>query len=568
MRLWKRLTATLSALLMLALPATQAYAFSSPFGTLSNMTSTYSAAAGVITSPGRTSLYGGSLNMHVPNDIVHFISLSPPSFSAGCGGINMYFGGFSFISGAAFGKLVQAIMQAAPGYVIQLAIRTLCPECADILNQLQTLAQDANQMGQNSCQAAEALTNYAFNQFGIAKGLKTLGKSATQAIDGGAGSGFFSEFNGMAGSVNTGLQTIQGCLNNPSQCGNSSKNGVQAKDASSIGNKQWIALTDDGYGNTYVKEIIMSMTGITNAAGPTASVGNYGPTWSGNADPAALVQILMYGIKPATCAASMVANAAFANTSLPAVEDAAGSENDAKTYKLPTCFVGGSNGTSATQESTPETLSGSLQDCNDYIVTTANSLSNGTAPTETGGVGLNPLIYNDTSSLAGCGLVGDIGLSLSNAVNKVATGLPPSANEMAIIQMAPFPLYQLVNDASVYPGAARQLVDAYAPLLGLLMSRDMVMGWLGAANSIPQSGANKDANKDISGIALMGPKLNSLYNEINKTSKSLATSLSVQEGIEAQIKEMNQMIASQAAMSGMAGNMTFTQSIASDATTP
>lgn len=549
---------------MLALPATQAYAFSSPFGTLSNMTSAYSAPAGTIVSPGHVSLYGGSLSVHVPNDTVHFISLSPPSFSAGCGGINMYFGGFSFISGAAFGKLVQAIMQAAPGYVIQLAIRTLCPECADILNQLQTLAQDANAMGQSSCQAAEALTNYAFNSLGIAKGLKTLGKAASNMVSGGGSSGFFSAFNGMAGKVDSGLQTIQSCMTNPSQCGSSSKNGVQAKVATSIGNQQWIALTEDGYGNTYVKEIIMSLTGVTNGAGPNANAADYSTSFSANPNPVALVKALMWGVNPQQCAASVSADPSLAVTQLPVMETTEYNQSTAQDFKVPTCFT---TSTQPTGKSTPLSTSGSLQACNLYDLTTVSTLST-TVPTSTGPNGYNPLLYGGLSPLKGCGLVVDIGASLANAVARVAAGNAPTLHEMAILQMAPFPLYQMVNDASVYPGAATQMVSEEAPLLGMLVARDLVMGWIGAANAISQTGANKDANKDIGQIEAIGHQLNGLYNEINATNKSLAVAMSVQQGFEAQIKEMNQMIAGQAAMSGMAGNLTFTQSLAADAQTP
>jgi len=104
---------------------------------------------------------GGSFRMFVPQSSTQFVSITPPSFSAGCNGIDAAFGGFSFINGEKFKQMVKSIMSAAPGYALDLAIRTLCPMCADILQKIRELSNWANSLSMDSCGAAMSLVNSA-----------------------------------------------------------------------------------------------------------------------------------------------------------------------------------------------------------------------------------------------------------------------------------------------------------------------------------------------------------------------------------------------------------------------
>ncbi len=55
--------------------------------------------------------------------------LVPPSFSAGCGGIDLFGGSFSFINMNQFVDLMRAVASNAAGYAFQLAINAMCPDC-------------------------------------------------------------------------------------------------------------------------------------------------------------------------------------------------------------------------------------------------------------------------------------------------------------------------------------------------------------------------------------------------------------------------------------------------------
>lgn len=104
-------------------------------------------------------LSGGSLALR--NRIIQGqpITLSPPSFSGGCGGIDLYGGSFSFINDAQFMTLLRSIAANAGGYAFQLGINAMCPDCGSLMSDLQKKLQTLNQHFANSCQLAQGLVN-------------------------------------------------------------------------------------------------------------------------------------------------------------------------------------------------------------------------------------------------------------------------------------------------------------------------------------------------------------------------------------------------------------------------
>ncbi len=126
------------------------------FGSMSNVT-----AAGRWETQRRGGFTGGELTVknHISNE--NLISFVPPSFEAGCGGIDLFGGSFSFISAEQFVQLLRNIAANAAGYAFKLALGAMCPDCAAILEQLQKAIQQLNQMFSNSCKAAKFLVDKA-----------------------------------------------------------------------------------------------------------------------------------------------------------------------------------------------------------------------------------------------------------------------------------------------------------------------------------------------------------------------------------------------------------------------
>ena len=94
----------------------------------------------------------------------HFV---PPSFEAGCGGIDMFAGSFSFISAEQFQQLLRSIAANATGYAFEVALTAMCPTCVEVMESLQRKLQALNQGYANSCQLAKGLVNDVASAFDI-----------------------------------------------------------------------------------------------------------------------------------------------------------------------------------------------------------------------------------------------------------------------------------------------------------------------------------------------------------------------------------------------------------------
>ena len=60
---------------------------------------------------------GGSFHARTRINETNLIGFIPPEFSAGCGGIDLYGGSFSFINSEQFNKLIRDIAGNASGYL-------------------------------------------------------------------------------------------------------------------------------------------------------------------------------------------------------------------------------------------------------------------------------------------------------------------------------------------------------------------------------------------------------------------------------------------------------------------
>lgn len=108
---------------------------------------------------------GGGVTWRVPNKSFQPFQITPPSIKAGCGGIDMFLGGFSFVNKDAFVQALRNFGQAAMGYFFMLALRSMAPEVAVTLEAINDIAQRVNQYGMNSCQMAKLAVNSVAGQW-------------------------------------------------------------------------------------------------------------------------------------------------------------------------------------------------------------------------------------------------------------------------------------------------------------------------------------------------------------------------------------------------------------------
>lgn len=129
---------------------------------------------------------GGSVFMRTPKKSYQLAAAAAPSWSAGCGGIDLFAGSFSFINKEQFVAMLRNIGQNAVGYAFKLAIQNLCPTCDNVMQALEATARAVNNANINSCEMAEGLVNASVpDQWKKTESnmARTLGNSTNQFSD-------------------------------------------------------------------------------------------------------------------------------------------------------------------------------------------------------------------------------------------------------------------------------------------------------------------------------------------------------------------------------------------------
>jgi conjugative transfer pilus assembly protein TraH len=125
--------------------------FSSMVNTMAPTASVDGVHRGIIT--------GGGLTVRNRISNPNLVTFVPPSFEAGCGGLNFFGGSFSFISAAQFQQLLRNIASSAGTYAFKLALQSMCGACNNIMTNLQSQLSKMNEYLGNSCQLAQGIVN-------------------------------------------------------------------------------------------------------------------------------------------------------------------------------------------------------------------------------------------------------------------------------------------------------------------------------------------------------------------------------------------------------------------------
>lgn len=124
----------------------------------------------------------------IKNSVINtkLINMNLPRIEAGCGGIDLYTGGLSFISSDRLVEVLKKIATNSAGYAALLGMETLSPQAANLVKQLQTWSSQVNLASINSCETASLLVG----------GLVPKNAEASQHICRSLGSsgGFFQDY--------------------------------------------------------------------------------------------------------------------------------------------------------------------------------------------------------------------------------------------------------------------------------------------------------------------------------------------------------------------------------------
>lgn len=231
-------------------------------------------APNVVSTQLRGSINGGSVYIRSPINNIQPFAIDPPRISAGCGGIDLYLGSFSFITAEKLTQFMRSVAQNAAPLAFKMALNSNFPQLGAVLDKFQSMAQDMNKQQADSCQMAQGLVDAAKNP---AESFKRMEETTTAAISSAKGwaDNFFSAVTTKQDAPSTETQKVQNLTTAAgkkavNEQGNITWNALQAQRSTAI----VFALTDD---DTISKQLIMSMLG-TRIVGKPGSAGTDQPT--------------------------------------------------------------------------------------------------------------------------------------------------------------------------------------------------------------------------------------------------------------------------------------------------
>jgi len=192
---------------------------------------------------------GGSLYLRTPVHNTQLANVTLPSFTGGCSGIDLHFGGFSYISKSQAQELAKDIMSDSASYAFNLALETLSPMIATTFKDLRNVINAVNRSNINSCETAVGLVG------AMAPKTKAAQKAVCQDVGAGSG-GVFGDYTSARMGCGNGGQ-----MSNVLESANSQK-GYEKTLASNM-NFAWKAIKSNAFlaSNDDVAELFMSITG-------------------------------------------------------------------------------------------------------------------------------------------------------------------------------------------------------------------------------------------------------------------------------------------------------------------
>jgi len=98
---------------------------------------------------------GGSFSARWPNNATYPITVEPPRIKSGCGGIDIFLGGFSFLNFEYLVEKLQRILMSGGAVAFDLALKTLCEPCATSIKSFEAIADKLNGLQLDECTAAK-----------------------------------------------------------------------------------------------------------------------------------------------------------------------------------------------------------------------------------------------------------------------------------------------------------------------------------------------------------------------------------------------------------------------------
>lgn len=537
-----------------------------------NLDNTFSAllgGSGVATfnSPGgfssqaRSGFSAGGVEVRIPRvgaTTPQLLSITPPRITAGCGGISAHFGGFSFISGAEFSALLKQIASgAALGFVTSLVMKTLCPPCEAIVQELKTTAAQAAKMMKDACQWGaekgasfrQGLTGSANLDMNCAQIVANENKAAdslqgwTNSCNTIAKAGSWLRSNLPAEDTTTAAGKAQAAANTAAlACG------------AGFGNQTWAILgafdlapssaTAEQLEDSYKRKLLL-LNILGAELGPTGGLQEASCSY---ADRETFDMRVYLATNPADashyCAppadSKLLTGIFLCGAPDTSGKVAAGTSERVKGY----CAAYFAKAPAATLVSTSLwTCADNKTDCNVLVASPARNV------------------------VTGEGFMVAVNRLLMEAVARVRNGTgfddPTGRQIMQLIQVAPYPLYQAINASAVYPAAGADLMDS----MSILVGEQFAYALLDESLRITNRQGTGTCNLSRMQASKMLDFITQLRGEAQDRKEVIGANFTLQQGITRQIHEINLAIQQQTMSEDLLGAGRLTESI-NNAVTP
>lgn len=533
--MFKRLLIAFLASLLVAQPMTAAAAdLNSIFSSLSTGGSTTSVnKPGFYQSGARNVLSGGGLDVRVPysRKVPDIITLNPPKVVAGCGGVSAYFGGVSFISGKEFEQLLKTIASgAANGFVAHLVLKTLCPACESVAQLMQRLNQAASEMAKKSCEWGAQAADAVKDNMPVGVGDVTCSSMASTL-------GFSSDYASAADKLCTNAKDSTKEINKylTPKGGVNCASGAATDDASrkacqekadavaklKAGNATWNVVSKvlrlpskTGEGEAQ-GTLLLNLVGTTiSGAGADCGDGD-GPSEDG---------------KPVTCTKTITPE------------------------RLTFLMMCGTRFNSSTTQG----AQAAMQYCKAYA-DQADKAAAGTGDKiyvcQTGAavdelgypcmrmvkISIADAVAGGEPILQGDGILLQTSRLLTEAVRRVSADEPiykgpgdvKGEQIIALIQAAPYPLYQAINAAAVYPSAAENMLQTMALLIAqstVYQYLDQFLSLATASATLPEGGQS---------VEKIDRAIETIRTSAAAANKTVANNLIINSQLTEQIRQLN-----------------------------
>lgn len=107
----------------------------------------------------------GSMSLRWKHGVDYPITIQKPRIKAGCGGIDLFLGGVSFLDSDYLIDKLESMISAAPAIAFQIALKTLSEQLATTLSEFTAIVDRLNQLQFDDCKATKAILTTAIDSY-------------------------------------------------------------------------------------------------------------------------------------------------------------------------------------------------------------------------------------------------------------------------------------------------------------------------------------------------------------------------------------------------------------------